>query len=235
MPDKLDWMNKHFVLLRYLSIAEVVEKENYKIRPDLAELFTGVTGAEEMAYKFAKLEKFKDACELLAYVVHRRAGIWWGYRCVNSIIEELKLNPAVERDIADIGTNFTPTVPDFAKIEVPTVDPAIKAQSEAILAQVRAKTKAARANADPKMLALLEEAVEVALPICFADPVTQTPVLHFESQMDQAIEQSPISMTKRILPRRDSNLSLHSFFSHTEILPILSSLSSISLILIDVK
>ncbi|MDR3334663.1 MAG: hypothetical protein LBT13_07245 [Treponema sp.] len=162
MADKLDWLNKHFVLLRYLSLAEAVEKENYKLRPDLAELYAGVNGVEEMAYKFAKHEKFKDACELLAYVVHRRAGVWWLYRCVNALGDELKENPAVDRDIADIGTNFTPTVPDFAKIKPPEVDPALKAQAEAALAGARAKTKAARANADPEMLALLEQAVEVA-------------------------------------------------------------------------
>ncbi|MDR1430207.1 MAG: hypothetical protein LBI85_07930 [Spirochaetaceae bacterium] len=162
MADKLDWLNKHFVLIRYVSVPEVVEKENYKLRPDIAELSKGVVSAEDLVYRFAKHEKFREACELMAYIAHRRAGVWWGYRCVNALGEELKENPAVDRDIADIAASFTPTVPDFAKIKPPEVDPAVRAHAEAELAKARAKVQAARAKADPEVLALLEEAVEIS-------------------------------------------------------------------------
>jgi hypothetical protein len=160
--DKLDWLNKHFVLIRYVQVAEAAEKENYRLRPDLVELADGVTVAEDLAFRFAKHEKFREACELMVYIAHQRAGVWWVYRCVNTLVEELKENPAVDRDIADIAANFTPAVPDFAKIEIPEVDAALKAQADAALANARAKVKAARKKADPEVLALLENAVEIA-------------------------------------------------------------------------
>jgi hypothetical protein len=160
--DKLDWLNKHFVLIRYVSVAEAMEKENYRLRPDLVELAGGVSAAEDLAFRFAKHGKFREACELMAYIAHRRAGVWWVYRCMNTLIDELRENPAVDRDIADIAANFTPTVPDFAKITIPEVDPAVRAQVDAALANARAKVKAARQKADPEILALLEDAVEVA-------------------------------------------------------------------------
>jgi hypothetical protein len=162
MADKLDWLNKHLVLLRYTTLADVVEKESYKIRPDLAEYFVGVTGTEEMVFKFAGLGRFKCAVELLAYIAHRRAAVWWLYRCVQSLIEELKVNPAVERDIADIGASFEPVVPDFAKVEPPQTDPETIASMKAKLAEMQADYQKARAEADPEMLGLVEEAVEFA-------------------------------------------------------------------------
>jgi hypothetical protein len=162
MADKLDWVNKHLVLLRYTTLEDVVEKESYKIRPDLAEYFVGVTGSEAMVFKFAGLGRFKCAGELLAYIAHRRAAVWWLYRCVQSLIEELKVNPAAERDIADIGANFEPVVPDFAKVEPPKADPETIASMKAKLAEMQADYQKARAASDPEMLGLVEEAVEFA-------------------------------------------------------------------------
>jgi hypothetical protein len=161
MADKLNWLNKHLVLLRYTTLEDVVEKESYKIRPDLAEYFVGVAGAEEMVFKFAGLDRFKCAAELLAYIAHRRAAIWWLYRCVQSLVEELKEKPAVERDIADIGASFEPVVPDFAKVEPPQTDPETIASMKAKLAEMQADYQKARAAADPEMLGLVEEAMEV--------------------------------------------------------------------------
>jgi hypothetical protein len=160
MADKLDWMNKHLVLLRYLTVSEAEEKENYRIRPDLADLFTGVNAAEEMIFKLAGLKNYKDACELLAYVTHRRAAIWWGYRCVLSLLEELKVKPPEDRDIADIGTNFTPTVPDWAKVDLPPPE------TGAVLDQMRAQNlqryKELEAVLDPEIHELVQDAVDIA-------------------------------------------------------------------------
>lgn len=162
MADKLDWMNKHLVLLRYITLEDVIKKEGYKIRPDLAELFVGMTSAEEMVFKFADAERYKCACELLAYMAHRRAAVWWGYRCVLSLTEELEINPAQERDIADIGANLEPEVPDWAKVEIPKATPEDIAKMEANLAQMQADYQKARAAVDPEMLKYCEEAAEVA-------------------------------------------------------------------------
>jgi hypothetical protein len=162
MADKLDWMNKHLVLLRYTGLNDVIEKEGYKIRPDLAEFFTGVSGVEEMVFKFAGLERFKCACELMAYIAHRRAAVWWGYRCVLSLAEELAVNPAVERDIADIGANLEVEVPDFAKVKPPEPDPELIKKTEAAMRQADAEYEKARAMVDPEILKFAEDAVEVA-------------------------------------------------------------------------
>jgi hypothetical protein len=162
MADKLDWLNKHLVLVRYVTLADVMEKESYKIQPDLEELFTGMTGAEEMVFKLAGLERYKSASELMAYIAHRRAAVWWGYRCLLSLTEELRINPAVERDIADIGASLEPKVPEWAKVEPPKPSPEDIVKYEAKLAQMQADYQKARAAVDPEMLKTVEEGVEVA-------------------------------------------------------------------------
>jgi hypothetical protein len=162
VSDKLDWLHKHLVLLRYITLKDVVAQENYKIRPDLAELYEGIGSAETMAFKFAEQDKFKDACELLAYICHRRAGVWWVYRCVNSLAEELQTNPAKDRDIADIGSSFEVTVPDWAKIKVPEPDPKLQSVLDARIQESLANHEKMRALADPEMLDLVESSLEVA-------------------------------------------------------------------------
>ncbi|MDR2663879.1 MAG: hypothetical protein LBC31_12875 [Treponema sp.] len=162
MADKLDWLNKHFVAVRYTGISDLVAKENYKIRPDLEPLYHGVESGETMTYKLAKAGKWKDACELMTYIAHRRSAVWWLYRCVISLMEEILLNPAGERDIATIGASMEPEVPEFAKIELPKPDPAVMAQVDAVLADARAKAKEANARLDQNMLHFVEETVEVA-------------------------------------------------------------------------
>ncbi|MDR2659263.1 MAG: hypothetical protein LBC27_04660 [Spirochaetaceae bacterium] len=161
MADKLDWLDKHLVMLRYIDVSDVVENENYKIRPDLAELFAGVNGVEEMVFKLAQLEKYKDACELLAYVCHKRAGIWWVYRCVVSLSAELLENPASDRDIADIAASFETTVPDFAKVEPPKSSPEDKAKLNAQIAQMQADYEKMRSMVDPEILKYVEDAMEL--------------------------------------------------------------------------
>jgi hypothetical protein len=160
MADKLDWLDKHLILIRYLNINEAGEKENYKIRADLAEFFAGTTGTEEMVFKLAKAEKYKDACELLAYIAHKRAGVWWAYRCVLSLIEELQKNPDSERDIADIAKSFEVNVPDFAKVKLP--NPPDTSKLDAALGDIKAKTAGMRAKADPTVMKMVDDAVAAA-------------------------------------------------------------------------
>ncbi|MDR2864416.1 MAG: hypothetical protein LBV68_02270 [Spirochaetaceae bacterium] len=160
MADKLDWQNKHIVLLRYVTVSGAVEKENFKIRPDIAELYEGTLNAEHMAFKLAEQGKHKDACELLAYVCHRRAGVWWGYQCVNSLIEELRINPAVERDIADIAKDFNVEVPDFAKINEAGPSPDDLKIFDNTLQKIRAQKEVMRSLVNPEVLSVVEEAQE---------------------------------------------------------------------------
>jgi len=47
MADKLNWLGKHLVLIRYLNVADAAAKEGYKIPPELEEIFSGAAGAED--------------------------------------------------------------------------------------------------------------------------------------------------------------------------------------------
>lgn len=160
MADKLDWMNKHLILLRYTAVQDAVAGEGFKIRPDLEALYGGVSGIEEMVFKLASQGNYKDACELLSYAAHRRAGIWWGYRCVLSLLEELQAKPPEDRDIADIAKDFEVKVPDFAKVKLP--DPPDVSEMEAIFAKLKPETRAMRAKADPVVMKLVDDAMGVA-------------------------------------------------------------------------
>ena len=162
MSDKLEWMNKHFVLLRHKTLDDVCKIEGYKIRPDIQSFFDGKTDAEEVVWNFADAGRWKCACELLAYMAHRRAAVWWAYLCLLSLIEELKIVPAEDRDIDSIATSFEPEVPDFAKVEPPQPDPAQVAQMEAQILQIQADYQEMRAKADPEILKMLEDGLEVA-------------------------------------------------------------------------
>ena len=162
MSDKLQWLDKHFVLLRHLLISDAQAKENYKIRPDLADLFAGETNAEDMVWKFARVGRFKCACELLSYIAHRRAAVWWGYNCVLSLYDELNENPAADRDISEIGAKFEPTVPDFAKVEPPKDSPETAAKFSAMIDEMNSDYQKARAACDPDLLKYVEDGLEVA-------------------------------------------------------------------------
>ncbi len=161
MSDKLEWMNRHFVLLRHKSLDDVCKIEGYKIRPDIQSFFDGKTDAEEIVWNFADAGRWKCACELLAYIAHRRAAVWWAYQCLLSLNEELEIVPAEDRDIDSIATSFEPTVPDFAKVEPPEPDPAQVANMEAKIAEMQSEYQQMRAMVDPEMLKLVEDGMEI--------------------------------------------------------------------------
>ena len=162
MADTLDWMNKHLVLLRYVTVDEAVAGEKYEKRPDLEELYEGITNAEAMIYKFASVGRWKCACDLMATVAHKRAAVWWVYRCLLSLYEEFKVNPPVDRDIADIGADFSVKVPDFAQVKPPEVPPDTEAKIRASFAETEAALAKASAKIDPEIMSMVNEAIEVA-------------------------------------------------------------------------
>jgi hypothetical protein len=158
MADKLDWLNKHLALIRHLTVADAAANENYKIDPAVAELFAGVSNAADMVFKFARLGRYKHACELMAYIAHRRAGVWWGYRCVNSIIEEVGLKPPEPVDFnnppkIDLG------LPELPQYEVPKPDPALIAGMDAEAAKMDANISRLSAEVNPAMLKYIEDGV----------------------------------------------------------------------------
>jgi hypothetical protein len=158
MADKLDWLGKHLVLIRHLTVADAVGAEAYKVPPDLDDVFEGVTGAEDAVFKLAGLGKYRNACGLMAYIAHRRAGIWWGYRCVCSVNEELRLKPPEEIDIEKPPAPAP--IPDYFNFDVPKPDPALTAAMDAAVAG--AKGDAAAAAVNPAMKKYVADGVAQA-------------------------------------------------------------------------
>ena len=165
MSDKLEWMNRHFVLLRHKTLNDVCKIEGYKIRPDLLSFFTNKTDAEEIVWNFADAKRWKCACELMAYMAHRRAAVWWGYRCVLSLYEELEQVPAEDRDIDSIATSFKPTVPDFAKVEPPKGDPTKLNKALAMLEETKATLNDLKKTVKPEIMAEVEESIQYAFDL----------------------------------------------------------------------
>lgn len=121
--------------MRYKTVQEAIEKEKYKLRPDLAEFMTSdPMSAEEFLLRLQEHEKYKEACDFLSYIMHKRAAIWWGYNCLLTLNEELLINPAVERDIADIGAPKEMPIPEWA--QEPPPDPAEAEEDARVLKQL---------------------------------------------------------------------------------------------------
>jgi hypothetical protein len=160
MADKLDWIGRHLVLIRYLSVADVCAKEGYKISPNLEDLFAGAGGAEDMVFKLAGLEKYQNACDLMVYIAHRRASVWWVYRCVCSINEELRQNPPEEIDIENPPE--PPPLPPYFNIKVPKPDPALTASMDAALAGAKGESAKSAALVNPAMKKYIADGVEEA-------------------------------------------------------------------------
>lgn len=113
MTDKLDWLDEHLVLIKYNKLSELVNNEGYKINPNVEKFLPDNDMVDKFIDNLVKEKLYKDACEVLAYAIHRRAGVWWGYRCMMALIDETGGEPFEERDIADIGKPSEPNIPDF--------------------------------------------------------------------------------------------------------------------------
>ena len=197
MSDKLNWLNRHFVMLRHKTLEDVCQIEGYKIRPDIQSFFDGRTVAEDVVWDFADAGRWKCACELLTYMAHRRAAVWWGYQCVLSLMDELKQAPAEERDIDSIATSFKPEVPDFAKIEPAKPTPEQIKQAQASLDKMKQEVASLRELADPAALAEVEEALDYAFGL-FKERHGMTPIemvqkaVEMEKNKMQVSPDSPI-------------------------------------------
>ena len=145
MADKLDWLDEHFVLLKYNKVSEMVSNEGYKINPNVEKYLPDNDMVDKFIDNLVKDKLYKDACEVLAYAIHRRAGVWWGYRSMMTLIDETGGEPFEERDIADIGKPSEPNIPDFLK-DMPQIED--KPITEADFAEVNAQLAAAQKQVD---------------------------------------------------------------------------------------
>ena len=94
MSDNLKWMNRHAILLREPQWANIAAKENYKIRADLRPLFDAHPDSLELLDAMDGNGLYREGCEFIARMTHRRAAVWWGYCCLLDFFAELQ---AVER------------------------------------------------------------------------------------------------------------------------------------------
>lgn len=162
MSDNLEWRNKHLVLLRYLTREDMEKNEKFRLDPSVAPVVEGITRAEDMIFKFADVGRWKCASEVITYAAHRRAAIWWLYTCLLSLNEELAINPAVDRDIATIGTDFEVKVPEWATaIQPPTIDPELNSKMDTALEGLEKTYQDMRAKCKPEYLEAIEEGMEV--------------------------------------------------------------------------
>lgn len=88
-------MDRHLILLRHQTVAEAIAGDNYTV-PDHAQAIAAAhSDAEGYLRALIDADLLKDACDFLAYAMHRRAGVWWGYEVVTALRKELAL---AERD-----------------------------------------------------------------------------------------------------------------------------------------
>ncbi|MEE3422617.1 MAG: hypothetical protein VZR11_07950 [Succinimonas sp.] len=116
MPDKLDWLNEHFVLMKHRTVQEVTVNSHYKIPFEQRELAKQNPLAEDYLKKLAEQELFPLASDFLAFNIHQRALAWWAYCCVLSVEKELLEKPHKPVDISEIGVRKKPEIPDWAKM-----------------------------------------------------------------------------------------------------------------------
>lgn len=161
MSDKLDWLDRHAVLFLHGKVEEAVREEKYEMSSDLSKLAKVFPDSESYLEQLVLRKEYKEACRFLAYNMHRRAAVWWGYRCVVDLMQELKKSPAKPRDIADIGKPEPFSIPDWAKEDpnLPKVSPSdIKAQIDKAMGDLKAQIDQA---IDPDVRNFVDEIIKI--------------------------------------------------------------------------
>ena len=90
MSDQLKWMNQHMVLLKYRTIGELVTSGGYKLPPQYAATVQNDLFVADFIRQLVDAGAVRPAMNVLAYAIHRRAGVWWGLCCIRDLAEELK-------------------------------------------------------------------------------------------------------------------------------------------------
>nr|MBQ5527317.1 hypothetical protein [Succinivibrionaceae bacterium] len=140
MSDKLEWLNRHLILLSGTTVQDISRDSRYPLSSELRRIADSCPSCEDYLKALYGQERHKDVCSFLSFALHRRAAVWWAYRCLVDLREELKLNPAKPRDIADIGKPREQTVPDWA-MDVPDDDPDAEAECERLMNDINKRAK----------------------------------------------------------------------------------------------
>lgn len=95
MSDKLEWMEKHIILFKQESLKKLIEQEGYEVSEELEHLIQN-DNALDFFNALIENKLYKNACDFLAYNLHKRAAIWWAYCCELELLEEIKIKQEKE-------------------------------------------------------------------------------------------------------------------------------------------
>ncbi len=165
MADKLQWLNQHLVLLRYRTVRECREQENYKVPLALNYLCAGTEkSSEDFIRDLHERGLIKECCEFLGYALHKRAMLWWGYQCVLSLEKELQEVPAPTVNLRDIGKKKEFPLPEWAKTPPDPEMPAeLGAKLEESMGSIREAIAVAESRIPPEVKQLFDQVVDDAL------------------------------------------------------------------------
>ncbi len=90
MSDQLKWMNQHPVLLKYRTVGELVTSGGYELPPKYAADAQNDKFVADFIKELVAGGDVRTAVNVLAYAIHRRAGVWWGLCCMRDLTEERK-------------------------------------------------------------------------------------------------------------------------------------------------
>lgn len=167
MADDLKWRNQHPILQQHDTVAEVVSKEQLKLTTELQALAQQYPASADYLQQLHARGKDKEACTFLAYNLHHRIAVWWGYECVVDVLTEILQKPAPVKDIADIAKPRPLRIPDFVKeaqktaqeLDDQDVDPKLMQQLNDAVGSLRAIEAQLRQIAPKEMFDLLDEVV----------------------------------------------------------------------------
>jgi hypothetical protein len=143
-----------------------------------------------MVFKLAGLGKHKSACELMAYIAHRRAAVWWAYRCVCSLNKELRQKPPEEIDFEKMPE--PPPPPPYFNFDVPKPDPALVATMDAAVAGAQGAAAESAALVNPVMKKYIADGVAQAFAAFQA--INGVHPMTLLKQMGERMKQDPYAI-----------------------------------------
>lgn len=113
MADDLSWLNQHELLHLHPQVAEVVHHEQLKLTSAQQALAQRYPLSTDYLAALSAQGSYKDACTFLAYNLHHRMAVWWGYRCVVDVLSEVLHQPAPVKDLSDVAKPRPMNLPPF--------------------------------------------------------------------------------------------------------------------------
>ncbi len=113
MADDLSWLNQHELLHLHAQVSEVVSHEQLKLTSAQQALAQRYPLSTDYLAALSAQCAYKDACTFLAYNLHHRMAVWWGYRCVVDVLTEVLNKPAPVKDLSDVAKPRPMQLPPF--------------------------------------------------------------------------------------------------------------------------